>query len=124
MSKEKSKVLVVEDDQFLRKIYEVKLSDEGFNVKIAVDGEEGIKLALDFKPDVILLDLIMPKLNGFEVLEKLKGKEKIKTPIYVLSNLGQDSDVEKAKKLGAEGYLVKAVTPINEVVRTIRSSLK
>lgn len=124
MSKEKSKVLVVEDDQFLRKIYEVKLSDEGFNVKIAVDGEEGIKLALDFKPDVILLDLIMPKLNGFEVLEKLKGKEKIKTPIYVLSNLGQDSDVEKAKELGAEGYLVKAVTPINEVVRTIRSSLK
>lgn len=124
MAEKKTKVLVVEDDKFLTNIYEVKLTNEGFNVKIAVNGEDGLKAVEDFKPDVILLDLILPKLSGFEFLEELKGKQRSEIPVVVLSNLGQEEDVQRAKKLGALDYLVKATTPIKEVVAKIKTVVK
>jgi len=120
MAEKKQRVLVMEDDSFLRSVYEVKLSNEGFDVKIAGNGKEGIELYDSFKPDIILLDLIMPEMDGFAVLEELKQKRKIKTPVVVLSNLGQDEDIKKAKELGAVDFLIKASTQINAVVEKIR----
>jgi two-component system alkaline phosphatase synthesis response regulator PhoP len=124
MSEKKIKILVMEDDPFLRSVYEVKLANEGFEVKIASDGKEGIEIYSKFKPDIILLDIIMPEIDGFAVLEELKVKKKVKTPIVVLSNLGQDEDVEKAKELGADDFLIKASTQINSVVDKIKLMLK
>lgn len=113
----------MEDDPFLRSVYEVKLANEGFEVKIAGNGREGVDAYDSFKPDIILLDLIMPEMDGFAVLEELKKKRKIKTPIVVLSNLGQDEDVAKAKELGAVDFLIKASTQINAVVDKVKTIL-
>lgn len=121
MADKKIKVLVMEDDSFLRSVYEVKLANEGFEVKIAGNGNEGIEIYEKFKPDIILLDLIMPEMDGFAVLEELKQNKKVKTPIVVLSNLGQDEDIKKAKELGAIDFLIKASTQINAVVEKIRT---
>lgn len=121
MSKGKIKVLVMEDDPFLRNVYEVKLDSEGFDVKIATSGIDGIPIFNEFKPDIVLLDLIMPGMDGFSVLEELKVKKKTKTPIVVLSNLGQDEDIKKAKEMGAADFLIKASTQINAVVDKITS---
>ena len=117
----KIKILVVEDETFLVKIYNMKLKKEGYDVTIATDGEQAVKLAEEIKPDLILLDLILPKLNGFEALEKIKAIASIKnTPVVVLSNLGQDDDIKKAKSLGAVDYLIKANFSIQDVVQKIR----
>ncbi len=123
MADKKMRVMVMEDDPFLRSVYEVKLANEGFEVKIAGNGREGVDAYDSFKPDIILLDLIMPEMDGFAVLEELKKKRKIKTPIVVLSNLGQDEDVAKAKELGAVDFLIKASTQINAVVDKVKTIL-
>jgi DNA-binding response OmpR family regulator len=124
MATKKTRVLVMEDDPFLKSVYEVKLENEGFEVKIAGNGKEGVDIYDKFKPDIILLDLIMPEMDGFAVLEELKQKKKIKTPIVVLSNLGQEEDVAKAKELGAVDFLIKASTQINAVVEKVKSILE
>ena len=117
----KIKILVVEDETFLVKIYNVKLKKEGYDVTIATDGEQAVKLAEETKPDLILLDLILPKLNGFEALEQIKAIPALKkTPVVVLSNLGQDDDIKRAKSLGAVDYLIKANFSIQDVVQKIR----
>ncbi|MFA6295970.1 MAG: response regulator [Patescibacteria group bacterium] len=122
---EKSKILIVEDDQFLVKIYQTKLESEGFDIELALDGEEGIKKAAKFMPELILLDLILPKMNGFEVLKKLKSEEKTKNiPVIILSNLGQESDVKQGKELGAADYLVKSDHSINEIIDKIKKELE
>lgn len=123
MASGKKKILVMEDDTFLQSVYEVKLVNEGFEIKLAKTGKEGVDIYSSFKPDLILLDLMMPEMDGFAVLEELKGKKKVKTPIIVLSNLGQGEDIEKAKSLGATDFLVKASSQINEVVAKIRANL-
>jgi len=121
----KPQILVVEDDQFLRKIYLTKLSSENFDVITAVDGEEAISVSKKEVPDLILLDLILPKIDGFEVLRELKNDPKTRDiPVIILSNLGQESDIERGMKLGAQDYLVKARFSINEVVSKIRAALK
>jgi DNA-binding response OmpR family regulator len=117
-------ILVVEDETFLVKIYTVKLKKEGFDVSIATDGEQAVKMASEIKPDIILLDLILPKMNGFEALEKMRQDPNLKkTPVIVLSNLGQDEDIKRAESLGATDYLVKANFSIQEVIAKIRATL-
>src|SRR5688572_33132735 len=96
MSDKKVKVLIVDDDAFLSGIYATKLELEGFQVVSARDGEEGLKAAMREKPDLILLDVLMPKLDGFEVLKRLKAEAEFKaTPVIMLTNLGQKEDIEK-----------------------------
>jgi DNA-binding response OmpR family regulator len=115
-------ILIVEDEPFVVNVYKTKLSKEGFNVHVAEDGERGWQIAQEVKPDLILLDLILPKMNGFGVLENLKSSEELKTiPVLILSNLGQQSDIQKGLDLGAEDYLVKSDTSLKEVLEKIES---
>src|SRR3989338_8008593 len=102
-------ILVIEDDKFLRELMLQKLIKDGFNVQGAVDGEEGIKMVKELKPSIVLLDLILPGIDGFEVLSKIKGDPiTASIPVIILSNLGQKEDVERGLKLGAVDYLIKA----------------
>ncbi len=118
------KILVVEDDKFLRKVYESKLPKEGYEVVTAVDGEEGLAAIKREKPDLVLLDLIMPKMTGFDVLIEVQKDSRIKNiPILVLSNLGQEGDLSRAKSLGAKDFLIKANYSIKEVVEKIKNFL-
>ena len=123
-AKRAPKILVVEDETFLVKIYSVKLKKEGYEVSIANDGEEAVRLAAEVNPDLILLDLILPKMNGFEALEKMRASAVNKTtPVIVLSNLGQEEDIKRAEALGADGYLVKANFSIQDIVAKIQETL-
>lgn len=116
----KKKVLLIEDDSFLSKVLEERLSDEGFDVVLAGNGEEGVQKAAVINPNIILLDMILPKMNGFDVLKELKSNLATKElPIIVLSNLGQDEDKELAKKLGAVDYLVKSDFSLKSIVDKI-----
>lgn len=115
------KVLLIEDDDVLRKIMMGRFEREGFEVVVAPDGETAIFMAKKERPDVILLDLILPKLNGFQVLEKLKeDKEAAPAPIIVLSNLGKEEDKETADRLGVKAYLIKTEHSLEEIVAKIR----
>ena len=109
-------VLLAEDERFLRKAAESSLRRRGYAVMTAADGEEALRAARDTHPDLILLDMIMPKLQGFEVLALLKADPATADiPVVVLSNLGQDTDVDQAMKAGAVGYLVKANISLAEL---------
>lgn len=114
------KILIVEDEKPLSHALKLKLSHEGYEVSVAENGEDGLKAATDEKFDLILIDIIMPKMDGFAVLAKLKERGS-STKIVVLSNLGQQEDVAKAKDLGAEDYLVKSNTPISRIVEKVHS---
>ena len=119
------KILVVEDDEFLMKIYEIKFKQEGHLVIKAVNGEQGVDLAKSEKPDLILLDLILPKKSGFEVLDEIKADPETKDiPIIIISNLGQDEDVKKGLDKGASDYIVKANSTIEEFMEKIGKYLK
>src|SRR5262249_20921852 len=103
------RVLVVEDDRFLRRACEACLHQRGFRVLVAADGEEGLRLARAEKPDLVLLDLLMPKLGGLDVLRSLKGAPDTREiPVLVLSNSSRQQDIEEITRLGVVGYLVKA----------------
>jgi len=116
-AKEKIKVLIVEDDKFLQKILSMKFGGDGFDVRAASDGEEAVKQVLADKPQLVLLDLILPKMNGFEVLAELKTNTNTQTiPVVILSNLGQEEDVKRALDLGAVDFLIKSNISIQEVV--------
>lgn len=119
-------VIVVEDESFLSKILAERLEDEEFKqVDVASNGEEGLQKISANPPDIILLDMILPKMNGFEVLEKLNADEKLKhIPVLVLSNLGQDSDIEQAKNLGAVDYIVKSNFSMQKVIESIYAALE
>lgn len=121
---EKKKVLVVEDDVVLNKALNDFLSAEGFDVVVAMDGEEGIRKASEYNPDLVLLDIIMPKKDGYEVIKEMKADEKMKNiPIVLLTNLGSINDVEKALELGATTYLVKADYKLEEITQKIKTVL-
>ncbi len=115
------KILLVEDEPFLSGMYQTKLKLEGFDVVTALDGEQALEKIQDGKFDLILLDIMMPKLNGFEVLKSIR-KEKgniAKVPVLMLTNLGQKSDVEQGLLLGANDYIIKANFTPAEVVSKI-----
>lgn len=119
-----TKILVAEDDAALLKVYQAKLSKVGFEVKVARDGDEVGLVLQDFTPDIILLDLVMPKKDGFDVLKELKESPKLKKiPVIVTTNLGQPEDKQKATALGAVDYLVKSDTPIQGIVDRVRQYL-
>ncbi|MBU4298698.1 response regulator [Patescibacteria group bacterium] len=118
-------ILVIEDDKFLRELIVQKLIKEGYTVSEAIDGEEGIKKIRDEKPSLILLDLILPGIDGFEVLAKTKEDPALSPiPVIILSNLGQKEDVEKGLKLGAIDYLIKAHFTPGEIIEKIKAVLK
>lgn len=119
------KILIIEDDKFLRELIAKKLTKEGYDTTEAVDGEEGIKKIKEDKPDLILLDLILPGIDGFEVLSKIKEDPILALiPVIILSNLGQREDVERGLKLGAVDYLIKAHFTPGEIIDKIGSTLK
>ena len=118
------KILFVEDEAALQKTLGEILRREGYEVVSALDGESGFKLAEAQQPDLILLDLVLPKLNGFEVLQKLKEDPATKKiPVIILTNLERMEDIEKALELGATTYLVKVNYSLNEVLEKIRNTL-
>jgi len=118
-------ILIIEDDKFLRELVARKLLNEAYEVSEAVDGEEGIKKIKEEKPDLILLDLILPGIDGFEVLSKMKEDPALASiPVIILSNLGQKDDVEKGLKMGAIDYLIKAHFTPGEIIEKIKVALK
>lgn len=118
-------VLLVEDDPFLMDIYNTKLEKEGFEVKIAENGEKALKILGKEKLDLLILDIVLPKIDGWEILEKIKKDRELKNlPVIVLSNLGQKAEVEKGLRSGAVKYLIKAHFTPAEVVNEIKKILK
>lgn len=111
------KILIVEDEKFLSNILKLKLEREGFVVLQAYDGAEGLQMIKAETPALVILDLVMPKMSGFELLERMSMDPQIaKVPVVVASNLGQESDIEKARRMGVVDYYVKAQTSIDQLV--------
>lgn len=124
MAKSKKNILVVEDDKFLIKAYNIKFSKAGFSVITAMDGASGLDVARNEKPQLILLDLMLPKIDGFEFLKRMSEDEKIKNiPVIVLSNLGQQIDKDKAISLGAKEYLIKADYSLENIIEIINKHI-
>ena len=119
-----TKILVVEDDKFLREMITRKLDRENYEVIQAVDGEQGEEKIKEEHPDLILLDLILPGIDGFTVLERVKQDPEVKDiPVIILSNLGQKSEVERGLKLGAIDFLIKAHFTPGEIIKKIKETL-
>lgn len=117
-------ILLVEDDTFLANIYKTKFEMEGFKVTHADNGETGYESAIKHKPDIILLDILLPKMDGFSVLKKLKENDAVKNiPVILLTNLGQKDDVEKGLEIGAADYLIKAHFKPSETVAKVNKIL-
>ena len=117
----KPKILLAEDDKFISRAYNDGLKRAGFKMLIATDGLKTMEIVKKDKPDLILLDLVMPDKDGFEVLKELKMDDELKKiPVIILSNLGQDSDVKKGKELGAIDYLIKANYSMKDVVAKVK----
>lgn len=122
---ETKKILIVEDDKFLSLVLKGRLEKEGVGVIQAFDGKEALDVLKKDIPDLILLDLIMPNMSGFEFLEILRQDPQYRTiPVVVISNLGQESDVEKAKSLGVIEYYVKVRTSIDDLILKIKNLLE
>jgi len=119
------KILIIEDDKFLRELIARKLTLENYEIVEAIDGEEGLKKIKETKPDLVLLDLILPGIDGFDVLSKIKDDPALASiPVIILSNLGQREDVEKGLRLGVVDYLVKAHFTPNEIIAKVKTALK
>jgi len=119
-----NRLLVIEDDTVLQKALCQYLTAENFEVLSALDGEAGVAMAISEKPDLILLDIVLPKKDGYQVLQEVKANETTKhIPIVLLTNLGSIADVEKALEMGATTYLVKADYKLEEVTRKIKDIL-
>ncbi|MFC1598323.1 response regulator transcription factor [Patescibacteria group bacterium] len=121
-----TKVLIIEDDKFLSELISTKLTKEGYNISLATDGESGVEMAVSEKPEIILLDIMLPGMSGFEVQEALNKHEDetVKNiPVLILSNFGQESKVQQGLKLGAKDYLVKANFTTGEIVEKIKATL-
>ena len=125
MRKSAKKILLVEDDPSLLKLYQIKLTMSGYKVVSALNGQECLQKVGKCKPDIILLDIILPKIDGFTVLRALKSKPQTKKiPVILLTNLGQDEDLEKGKKLGAAGYWIKSNFTPSEITKKVEEVLK
>lgn len=120
-----AKVLLVEDDPLMVRMYQRKLTNDGYEVDVAVNGEEGLVKIRSFRPDLVLLDIMMPKLDGLQVLERVKADPTIAAiPVVVLTNLGgSQEDIERGLELGAVAYLVKSAYRPDEVVTKVKEVL-
>jgi DNA-binding response OmpR family regulator len=116
------KILIVEDEILLSDLLKMNLKEAGFEVETAYDGKEGLEKAKSFLPDLILLDLIMPVLDGYQVLQEMQKDPVLeKIPVIVLSNLGQEEEIAKAKRLGAKDFIIKANLDISELKHIIEN---
>jgi len=122
MATMKKKILIIEDEKPIARALELKLTHAGFEVVVIFNGEDGIALLREETYALILLDLVMPKTDGFAVLEIIKDK-KIKTPIMVLTNLNQEEDKKRVMGLGAQEFFVKSNTPIATIVECVKKKL-
>lgn len=121
----KKNILIIEDDDFFRELLRKKFLPEDFNLFEAVNGEKGIKEIKDKKPDLVLLDLLLPNMDGFEVLVKMKSDPATSSiPVIILSNLGQQEDIERGLKLGANDYLIKSQFDIDQIVEKVKNILE
>lgn len=121
---QKNKILIVEDDEVLTSVYVTRLEMEGFNVKTVSNGEDALLAIQKHRPDLILLDIMMPKISGFDVLDIVRNTPAIANSyIVMITALGQDKDKEKAMAIGADDYLVKSEVPIGELVEKIKKYL-
>ncbi|MGD1003222.1 MAG: response regulator [Minisyncoccia bacterium] len=116
------KIMIIEDDRFLSSLMKARLEKEGFVVTQAFDGEEAMEMLKQDIPSLIILDLIMPKVTGFEVLQMISITPQLeKVPVVIVSNLAQDSDIEKAQQLGAKEYFVKVRVSIDDLIEKIKT---
>lgn len=119
-----TKVLLVEDDVALREIYSARFAAENFEIVAAGDGEEALSQAVKQRPDIIILDIMMPKISGFDILDILRSTPETKnTKIIIMSALSQEGDIERGKSLGADAYLVKSQTTLTDVVEKAKEIL-
>jgi len=124
ISKGAKKILLVEDEEIMLTLLQRKLAKEGYQISVARDGEEGLRLMKESKPNLVLLDIVMPKLDGFEVLEKMKGdKDLNKIPVIIISNSGQPVELDKAKALGVKDWLIKTEFDPNEVIEKVKKQI-
>ena len=115
------KILLVEDEEIIYSLLKKKLNQQGYEVSIATDGKEGLEKIEREKPDLVLLDIIMPKMGGFEVMEEMKKKEELKDiPVIVISNSGQPVELDKARSLGAKDWLIKTEFDPQEVIEKVK----
>lgn len=116
------RILVIEDDEFLRELYDELLKGESYEVSLAVDGEEGLKYISEGGYDLVLLDIMLPKMDGLEILRHIKDKPPkiVNGPIVLLTNLGQDSIIKEGFALGASGYLIKSAMNPDQVLSEVK----
>ena len=118
---QQKKILLVEDEPMLSNLLQQRLLKEGYDVPLAKDGAEAVKFLRQAKPDLMLLDIILPKMSGFEVMEAMKSDPTVfPAPVVIISNLGQESDIERGRELGAVGYFIKAQLSIEDLVSKIK----
>ena len=118
------KIIIIEDEEVLLNLLQRRLTQEGYQVEIAKDGQEGLKKIREEKPDLILLDIIMPIMGGFEVMEELSKDKKLKKiPIVIISNSGQPVEIDRAKELGAKDWLIKTDFEPQEVIDKVKKNL-
>lgn len=121
----KGKILLVEDDAFLSELYVTKFGEVGYEIIVAEDGLEGLQLVEKLKPDLMLLDIVLPRMDGLSVLRSMKEREAIKNiPVILLTNLGQKEDVDRGIALGATDYVIKAHFTPTEVVAKVDEALR
>jgi two-component system phosphate regulon response regulator PhoB/two-component system alkaline phosphatase synthesis response regulator PhoP len=124
MAESKGKILIIEDDRYISKMYQLKLSLEGYDVQVADNGRLGVDKVKEFMPEIILLDILMPELDGFEVLQVIKSDDNTKAiPVLIMSNLGQEDHIQKGMDMGAVGYIVKSQFTPSKVVENIKEIL-
>lgn len=118
------KILLIEDEEIMIDLLQRKLTVEGYEVSVARDGKEGLEKMKEVKPDLILLDIIMPKMGGFEVMEEMqKNGELKKIPVIVVSNSGQPVEIDKAQELGAKDWLIKTEFDPQEVIDKVKNQI-
>ncbi|MFH1401370.1 MAG: response regulator [Parcubacteria group bacterium] len=114
------KILLIEDEELLINLLQKKLTESGFSVFLARNGEEGLKLMRENMPDIVLLDIVMPKMGGFEVLEKMAKEDSLKKiPVIIISNSGQPVEIDRAKRLGVKDWLIKTEFDPEEVLEKV-----
>ena len=120
----KKKILIIEDEPMLSDLLYEVLVDEGFIVERTMSGEEGIKKIEDFNPDLILLDILLPFISGYDVLSWLKKQKKFSSiPVLVISNLGQEEEIKKSLSLGAKEHIIKSNFTLEEIVKKVKEFL-
>jgi len=119
-----NKILLIEDEEVISELLQKKIAMEGYDISVAEDGEEGLKMMKENKPDLILLDIIMPKMGGFDVMEEMQRDKELKEiPIIIISNSGQPVEIDRAKELGVKDFLIKTEFDPQEVIDKIKRQL-